>query len=116
VKASGNAICAAALAEAQPVAVEEGQVTVAFPPGAEYQRRKADDDEYRACVSAALRTVTGATARIAYVLQERASGAAAAAPPALSEDELVRRFVAEFDAEEIQPDPDPTPGSESEAR
>ncbi|HEY0345756.1 MAG TPA: DNA polymerase III subunit gamma/tau [Solirubrobacteraceae bacterium] len=115
-KASGNAICAAALAEAQPVAVEEGQVTVAFPPGAEYQRRKADDDEYRACVSAALRTVTGATARIAYVLQERASGAAAAAPPALSEDELVRRFVAEFDAEEIQPDPDPTPGSESEAR
>jgi hypothetical protein len=50
------------------------------------------------------------------VLQERASESAAAAPPALSEDELVRRFVAEFDAEEIQPDPDPTPGSESEAR
>jgi DNA polymerase-3 subunit gamma/tau len=116
VKASGNAICAAALAEAQPVAVEDGQVTVAFPPGADYQRRKADDDEYRACVSAALRTVTGATARIAYVLQERASEAAAAAPPALSEDELVRRFVAEFDAEEILPDPDPTPGPESEAR
>jgi DNA polymerase III subunit gamma/tau len=116
VKASGNAICAAALSEAQPVAVEEGQVTVAFPPGAEYQRRKADDDEYRACVSAALRTVTGAKAQIAYVLEERASEAAAAAPPALSEDELVRRFVAEFDAEEILPDPDPTPGPESEAR
>jgi DNA polymerase-3 subunit gamma/tau len=116
VKASGNAICAAALAEAQPVAVEEGQVTVAFPPGAEYQRRKADDDEYRACVAAALRTVTGAQARIAYVLEERASGEAAAAPPALSEDELVRRFVAEFDAEEILPHPDPTPGPESEAR
>jgi DNA polymerase-3 subunit gamma/tau len=116
VKASGNAICAAALAEAQPVAVEDGEVTVAFPPGAEYQRRKADDDEYRACVAAALRTVTGAQARIAYVLEERVVGEAAAAPPALSEDELVRRFVAEFDAEEILPDPDPTPGPESEAR
>jgi DNA polymerase III subunit gamma/tau len=116
VKASGNAICAAALAEARPVAVEDGEVTVAFPPGAEYQRRKADDDEYRACVSAALRTVTGAQARVAYVLEERVVGEAAAAPPALSEDELVRRFVAEFDAEEILPDPDPTPGPESEAR
>jgi DNA polymerase-3 subunit gamma/tau len=116
VKASGNAICAAALADAQPVAVEDGQVTVAFPPGAEYQRRKADDDEYRACVSAALRTVTGAQARISYVLEERSGEAEAAAPPALSEDELVRRFVAEFDAEEILPDPEPTPGPESEAR
>jgi DNA polymerase-3 subunit gamma/tau len=116
VKASGNAICAAALADAQPVAVEEGQVTVAFPPGAEYQRRKADDDEYRACVSAALRTVTGAQARVSYVLEARASEAATAAPPALSEDELVRRFVTEFDAEEILPDPDPTPGPESEVR
>jgi DNA polymerase-3 subunit gamma/tau len=116
VKASGNAICAAALADAQPVAVEDGQVTVAFPPGAEYQRRKADDDEYRACVSAALRTVTGAQAHISYVLEERSGEAAAAAPPALSEDELVRRFVAEFDAEEILPDPEPTPGPESEAR
>jgi DNA polymerase-3 subunit gamma/tau len=116
VRASGNAICAAALAGAQPVAVEEGQVTVAFPPGAEYQRRKADDDEYRACVSAALRTVTGAKARIAYVLQERAPDAPPPEPQALSEDELVRRFVAEFDAEEILPDPHPTPGPESEAR
>jgi DNA polymerase-3 subunit gamma/tau len=108
VKASGNAICAAALAEAQPVAVREGQVTVAFPPGADYQRRKADDAEYRACVAAALRTVTGAKAQIAYVLEERAGEGAAAVAPALSEDELVRRFVAEFDAEEIHP--------ESEAR
>jgi DNA polymerase-3 subunit gamma/tau len=109
VKASGNRICAAALAEAQPVAVEDGRVTVAFPPGAEYQRRRADDEDYRACVAAALREVTGAKAQIAYVLEEvPAADDAPAAPSALSEDELVRRFVAEFDAEEIHP--------ESEAR
>ena len=109
VKASGNALCAAALAGAQPVAVEDGQVTVAFPPGADYLRRKAEDDDYRACVAAALRTVTGAKARVAYVLDEATDAETAQAPaPALSEDELVRRFVTEFDAEEIDP--------ESEAR
>ncbi len=117
VKASGNRICAAALAEAQPVAVEGGWVTVAFPPGAEYQRRRADDDDYRACVAAALREVTGAKAQIAYVLEDvPGADAAVAPPPAMSEDELLRRFVAEFDAEEILPDPDRTPGPESEAR
>ncbi|MEA2154436.1 MAG: polymerase subunit gamma/tau [Solirubrobacteraceae bacterium] len=117
VQASGNRLCAAALAEAQPVAVEDGQVTVAFPPGAEYQRRRADDDDYRACVAAALREVTGAKAQIAYVLEQvpRAGEAPAAAPPAMTEDELLQRFVAEFDAEEIHSDPDPTPGPESEA-
>ena len=118
VTASGNGLCAAALAEAQPVAVVEGLVTVAFPPGAEYQRRTADDDDYRVCVAAALRAVTGAKAQIAYVLEEAAAaGAPAAAPAALTEDELVRLFVAEFDAEEIHPDtdPDPTSGPESEA-
>jgi hypothetical protein len=34
----------------------------------------------------------------------------------MSEDELVRRFVAEFDAEEIHTEPEPAPGPESEAR
>jgi hypothetical protein len=89
------------------VAVEAGQVTVAFPPDAEYHRRRADDDEYRACVAAALREVTGASARVSYVLDE-----APAVPeeplPTLVGDELVRRVVTEFDAEEIDP--------ESEAR
>jgi hypothetical protein len=116
VEASGNRICAAALAEAQPVAVEDGRVTVAFPPGAEYSRRRADDEDYRACVVAALREVTGAKAQIAYVLEEAPAQDAPAPSAAMSEDELVRRFVTEFDAEEIVPDPDPKPGSDSEAR
>ncbi|HUR86852.1 MAG TPA: DNA polymerase III subunit gamma/tau [Solirubrobacteraceae bacterium] len=107
--ASGNRICAAALSEAQPIAVEDGQVTVAFPATADYQRRRADDEEYRACVAAALREVTGAKARIEYVLADVASpGRPEHETPPLSEDELVRRFVSEFDAEEIHP--------ESEAR
>ncbi len=107
--ASGNRICAAALSEAEPVAVEDGRVTVAFPATADYQRKRADDEDYRACVAAALREVTGAQPRIEYVLADVARpGTAEHEAPPLSEDELVRRFVSEFDAEEIHP--------ESEAR
>jgi hypothetical protein len=106
--ASGNRICAAALAEARPVAVADGEVTVAFPPEADYHRRRADDEDYRACVAAALREVTGAKARVAYVRAEEVAGAAEAPSPTLAGDELVRTVVKEFDAEEIDP--------ESEAR
>jgi hypothetical protein len=62
--------------------------------------------------------VTGAKAQIAYVLEEvpSAEEGASGAPAALSEDELVRRFVTEFDAEELHPDPESPPGPESEAR
>ncbi|HEV7807556.1 MAG TPA: DNA polymerase III subunit gamma/tau [Solirubrobacteraceae bacterium] len=114
---SENALCAALLADATPIAIDGPIVTVAFPPTADFLRRKADDDGYRRCVAEAVRTVTGAKAQIAYVLAEVSAAEehdlAAPAPP--TEDEWVRRFVAEFDAEEIVPDPDdPGPSSESE--
>jgi hypothetical protein len=102
--ASGNRICAAALAEARPVAVSDGEVTVAFPPEADYHRRRADDDEYRACVAAALREVTGAKARVAYVREEEVPGGREEAAPMLAGDELVQHVVAKFDAEEIDPE------------
>jgi DNA polymerase-3 subunit gamma/tau len=124
---SENALCAALLADAVPISVEDGRVTVAFAPTDDFHRRKADDDGYRRCVATAVRTVTGAKAQIAYVLAELpgpGEEAPAAAPP--TEDEWVQRFVAEFDAEEILSDPDPDPDpdaapgpgptSESEAR
>jgi len=118
---SENALCAALLADALPVAVDGVQVTVAFAPTASFLLRKAEDDGYRKCVAAAVRTITGSRAQIAYVLAEPPpedrGGEVAAAPP--TEDEWVRRFVAEFDAEEIlpepEPDPDPAPTDESEA-
>jgi DNA polymerase-3 subunit gamma/tau len=113
---SENALCAALLAEATPIAVDGMQVTVAFPATDDFHRRKADDDGYRRCVATAVRTVTGMRAQIAYVLAdlvpEDAADEAVAAPP--TEDEWVRRFVAEFDAEEIHPEPDSPPTTESE--
>ncbi len=115
-----NALCAALLAEAMPIAVDGTEVTVAFPASDDFHRRKADDDGYRRCVAMAVRTVTGMKAQIAYVLADLAPAGAVdeapAAPP--TEDEWVQRFVAEFDAEEIHPDPDPPepPPTESEPR
>ncbi len=113
-----NALCAALLEDAVPIAVDGTQVTVAFPPTADFLRRKADDDGYRQCVAMAVRTVTGAKAQISYVLAEPPPPdevPIAAAPP--TDDEWVRRLVSEFDAEEIVPDPEaPGPPSESEAK
>ncbi|MDT7578704.1 MAG: polymerase subunit gamma/tau, partial [Pseudonocardiales bacterium] len=108
-----NGLCAAMLASSMPSAVDGIEVTVAFPPAqdADFLLRKVRDDSYRQCVVAAIRTITGARAQIAYVLDEppAADDAQRAAPAPPTEDEWVRRFVAEFDAEEIHPDPDPEP-------
>jgi DNA polymerase-3 subunit gamma/tau len=106
VKAS-NALCAAVLSETGPVAVDGTLITVAFGHDAAYLMRKADDDDYRACVVDAIHALTGAKAQIAYVLGEPA-GAAEEPVGAPTDHEWVQRFVAEFDAEEIHP--------ESEAR
>jgi hypothetical protein len=96
-------MCAAAIAAARPVAVEGRQVTVAFDHESAYLMRRADDEEYRACVAGAIHAMTGARAQITYVLHEpeAAPEEPAAAP---TDDEWVERFVAEFDAEEIHPE------------
>jgi DNA polymerase-3 subunit gamma/tau len=102
VKAS-HALCAAVLSETRPVAVDGARITVAFAHDAAYLMRKADDDEYRACVTEAIRALTGGVAQVAYVLDE--PGGAVEEPAAAPTDhEWVQRFVAEFDAEEIHPE------------
>ncbi|MDP1849000.1 MAG: DNA polymerase III subunit gamma/tau [Solirubrobacteraceae bacterium] len=104
---SGNTLCAHRLAETVPIAVDGGQVTIAFAADAEHAEhfmRKADSDEDRACVAEAIRTLTGgAKPQIAYVLGQ--PPVAVEEPPAAPTDsEWVQRFVAEFDAEEIHPE------------
>jgi hypothetical protein len=112
-----NMLCASILAESRPVALQAGELTVAFPPGSEFLRRRADSEAYRACVIEALRAVTGQAPTLAYELRELEEGLAAtgggdgvgagAVPRALTEDEWVARFVTEFDAEEIIPEAPP---------
>jgi DNA polymerase-3 subunit gamma/tau len=93
-----NAMLAGALDAARPVAVGAGELTLAFPSSASFLKRKAEQDDYRRAAADAVRAVTGTRVALRYELQdvEHSDG-----PVELSGEELVRRFIEEFDAEEI---------------
>jgi DNA polymerase III subunit gamma/tau len=99
-----NVMLAALLADARPVAVGDRELTIAFPTGAAFLKRKAEQDDYRRITAEALRTVTGSPLTLRYELREEDEAAAAPGDPALSGEELVRRFLEEFDAEELYED------------
>ena len=97
-----NAMLAALLADARPVAVEERELTLAFPGGAAFLKRKAEQDDYRRVAGEALKAVTGRRLVLRYELATTRRSRRGEA--VLSGEELVRRFVEEFDAEEILED------------
>ncbi|MDQ6746388.1 MAG: DNA polymerase III subunit gamma/tau [Actinomycetota bacterium] len=100
-----NAMIAALLAGAQPVAADARELTVAFPPEAAFLKRKAEQEDHRRIATAALRTITGQALALRYELREREGTPEEPAQPAiLSGDELVRRFLEEFDAQELHDD------------
>jgi DNA polymerase-3 subunit gamma/tau len=96
-----NSMLATALAAARPVAVGERELTLAFPGGASFLKRKAEQDEHRRAAAEALKTVTGHRVALRYELREDEEESEQAGEPALSGEELVRRFLEEFDAEEL---------------
>jgi DNA polymerase-3 subunit gamma/tau len=89
---------AAVLQSAKPSQVEDSELTIAWPESAGFFKRKAEDPASKEKIVRAIRAVTGASPRLAYELRDDDE----IAPPAerLSEEELVQRFVEEFDAEE----------------
>jgi DNA polymerase-3 subunit gamma/tau len=93
-----NVMLGALLADAKPVAVGERELVVAFPGGAAFLKRKAEQDDYRRMTAEALRTVTGHQLALRYELRDEEQ---AGDEQVLSGEELVRRFLEEFDAEEI---------------
>jgi DNA polymerase-3 subunit gamma/tau len=96
---------AALLAEARPVSAGEQDLTLAFPAGAAFLKRKAEQDDHRRMAADALQTVTGRRMTLSYELRDNGEGEAPGAPK-LSGEELVQRFMEEFNAEEILDDPD----------
>ena len=97
-----NAMLAALLADARPIAVRDEELTLAFPGGAAFLKKKAEQDDYRRVAGEALQAVTGQRLLLRYELRD-----AEADPegiPVLSGEELVQRFMEEFDAEEILED------------
>jgi DNA polymerase-3 subunit gamma/tau len=103
-----NAMLAALLTDARAVAIGERELTLAFPTGAAFLKRKAEQDESRRIATQAWRTISGQDLSLRYELRDLGDERAGA--PAMSGEELVRRFIDEFDAEEIvADDPEPAP-------
>jgi DNA polymerase-3 subunit gamma/tau len=90
---------------ARPSALGDGELTLAWAESSGLSRRKAEDPPNRELIGRAIRAVTGASLRLAHEMRDVAPAAAA---PTLTEDELIERFVEEFEAE-ILPAPETQP-------
>jgi len=100
VRQSGGEVLSRALEAARPIDVDAdgGILKLGFPPSAAFNKRKAEAQEARDRIAEALGTVVGERLRPVYVLLDREPDPASAA---LSDEELVARLKAEFDAEEL---------------
>jgi DNA polymerase-3 subunit gamma/tau len=101
-----NALLGACIEEARPVEVTGEDLTVAFSATAPFLKKKAENPDNRAAVTAALRDVTGRRWRLSYELHDELVSAEGEGPGALSEEEWLKRFIDEFDAEELPTDAD----------
>jgi DNA polymerase-3 subunit gamma/tau len=89
---------------ARPSALGDGELTLAWAETAGLSKRKAEDAANRELIVRAIRAVTGAGLRLAH---ELAPDTPDETTPTLSHDELVERFVEEFEAEILE-DPEET--------
>jgi hypothetical protein len=101
---SENAMIAALIAESTPVALEEGELVLAFAPSAAFLKKKAEDPTNRGIVTGALAQVCGVRLHPSYQLREDDSEQRAQRPDSSRED-LIERLMTEFDAEELPSDP-----------
>ena len=97
-----NALLGALIEEAEPVAVQGEELTVAFAASAPFLKKKAEDPLNRAAVTEALVSLTGAGRwQLHYELRSDPELQRSSAPEPGSEEEWVRRVMEEFDAEEL---------------
>jgi DNA polymerase-3 subunit gamma/tau len=107
---ASNAMIAAAIADARPVAVAGEDLTVAFASSAAFLKKKAEHPDNRAIVSEALLEVTDKRWRLSYeLLESGAEDLSEQSPP--TEEEWVQRFMEEFDAEELSGEQTPADGA-----
>jgi hypothetical protein len=83
---------------ARPLEVDGSTIRVGFPAGATFNKKKAEELDNREQLSDALRAVTGRPLRAVYILLDGEGDAGSGEE--LTEDELIERIKAEFDAEE----------------
>jgi DNA polymerase-3 subunit gamma/tau len=95
-----NALLGACIEEARPVEVTGEDLTVAFSATAPFLKKKAENADNRAAVAAALHDVTGRRWRLSYELHDGLE----LEDGERSEEEWLKRFIDEFDAEELPGD------------
>ncbi|HET6448884.1 MAG TPA: DNA polymerase III subunit gamma/tau [Conexibacter sp.] len=99
---SENGLAHAAVERARPVALADGELTLAFASGDSFYKKKVEGDDHRGVIVEALRAVSGSSLRIRCELRddvpEDAAPLVATGP---SDEDLVDRFLAEFEAEEL---------------
>ena len=96
-------VLAESLKVAHPAALTDGELTLAWAETHGLSKRKAEDAANRELIGRAIRAVTGASLRLAHELRDDATEEQQAT---LSTDELIERFVEEFEAE-ILPEEEP---------
>jgi hypothetical protein len=96
-------VLAESLKVARPASLSDGELTLAWAETHGLSKRKAEDAANRELIGRAIRAVTGASLRLAHELREEGAQEEQAT---LSTDELIERFVEEFEAE-ILPEEDP---------
>jgi DNA polymerase III subunit gamma/tau len=102
VREAGSELQSTFFSAARPVAIgADGSLTIGFPPSAAFNKRKAESQEARDGLAEAIRTILGERLRPVYVLLDAEETNAADAEGGLSEEELIARLKAEFDAEEF---------------
>jgi DNA polymerase-3 subunit gamma/tau len=104
-----NQLLASSLAAARPVSLNNEALTLAFPTDKPFYLRKAEQDENRRATADALRSVMGTALILRYELRDEPAPAEPAGKPGgLSHEELVKRLVEEFDAQEVLDDDEET--------
>jgi DNA polymerase III subunit gamma/tau len=101
-----NQMLGAVLSDARPVELRDGELVVAFAADETFNQKQASLPHHRAIVEEAVRGLAGRSMRVSFELRDLEPADAENTTPPPTEDEIVARFVAEFDAEEIVPDPD----------
>jgi DNA polymerase-3 subunit gamma/tau len=96
-----NALIGAVVGEARPVAADGDDLILAFAATDQFLKKKAEDPANRLIVGEALRAVTGRRWRLSYELREDLGGEDRPQSSGGSEEDWIRRFIEEFDAEEI---------------
>jgi hypothetical protein len=98
----GGAMLAALLAQASPLAIEDGVLVVSYPHSAAFSKRKVESQANRDRIADALRQVSGHRLGVRFQLDEQeAAEAEARGEPTLSEEEVIERIKEMFDAEDV---------------